>query len=101
MIYGVVCEFSDRVQDGRTLRDIFEHGQGEMSELDIEILKHNTGVRNGPDGIVGEAIDVIACMMDLIRKYDPDVTEEQLAEKMREKCVKWETKTNAGAYTKG
>lgn len=98
-LYSIVSQFSDRVNDGRTLRDIFTHAEGEMRELDSDVGAIMSGTSDpGPDGILGEAIDVIACMMDLIRKQYPDITDEELEWKMTEKCAKWERKTNAGEY---
>lgn len=98
-LYGIVSEFSDRVNDGRTNQKIYNHAMGEMVELQSELLYERAGIAPGADGIVGEAIDVIACMMDIIRKNYPDITEEQLEDIMLEKCTKWERKVNAGEYT--
>ena len=98
-LYSIVSEYSDRVNDGRQNQDIFQHGAGEMVELQSEILLDRAGLAPGPDGILGEAIDVIACMMDIIRKQYPDITDDKLEWKMLEKCAKWERKTNAGEYT--
>lgn len=97
-LYSIVSIFSDRVNDGRTNRKIYDHAVGEMAELDCEIAAKNQGIPAGPDGILGEAIDVIACMMDLIRKNYPMVTDAELEAAMLDKCTKWERKTNAGEY---
>lgn len=97
-LYSIVSEYSDRVNDSRQNQDIFQHGAGEMVELQSEILLDRVGLAPGPDGILGEAIDVIACMMDIIRKNYPSITDEQLEWKMLEKCEKWERKTLEGLY---
>ena len=97
-MYDIVCKYSDRVQDGRTLQDIFNHGEGEMVELQSELLYDRDGLKPGPDGIVGEAIDIIACMMDIIRKKAPELTEEDLGLLMHKKCQKWVMKVEANLY---
>jgi hypothetical protein len=88
-LYKTVSRYSDQIKDDRTLQGIFNHGMGEMDELQSEILYDRDGLKPGPDGIVGEAIDVIACMLDIIRRHDPLITESQLVEIMDRKCLKW------------
>lgn len=97
-LYSIVSEFSDRVNDGRDNFDIFNHGAGEMKELQTELTLKEYEDESGPDGILGEAIDVIACMMDLIRKNYPAVTDVELEAVMLRKCEKWQRKTEAGEY---
>jgi NTP pyrophosphatase (non-canonical NTP hydrolase) len=46
----------------------------------------------GADGIVGEAIDVIQCAIDIIYLYNPSITEEQLNVIMKKKLEKWSKK---------
>lgn len=97
-LYGIVSQFSDRVNNGRTNQDIYNHGLGEMEELQSEVIYKKKNLEPGPDGILGEAVDVIACMMDLIRKNYPMVTDAELEAAMLHKCQKWERKVNAGEY---
>jgi len=92
-MYDIVCAYSDRVQDGREFEDIYKHAAMEMVELRAEILYAKHGFPEGEDGIVGEAIDVIACMLDLIRKHDPFVTQAELEDYIDKKCQKWERKS--------
>ena len=65
---------------------------GEVLELREEIEKVKLGLPPGPDGIVGENIDVIACALDSIFEAAPDITDEQLAAIMFAKCNKWARK---------
>jgi hypothetical protein len=66
----------------------------EVAELEIELDLHERDEPAGPDGIVGEAIDVIACLLDLIIVHCPSITEEDLNVLMRLKCQKWADKAN-------
>ena len=43
----------------------------------------------GKDGIVGEGIDVIICVLDLIRKTYPNITESELEAIADNKLAKW------------
>jgi hypothetical protein len=88
-LIGLVRMLREEVQDGRTLQDIFKHGQGEMEELGDEIELRAKGLTPGPDGIVGEGIDVILCKLDLILEAEPNITNEQILEIARTKGRKW------------
>lgn len=88
-IVSIVRLYSKEIQNGRTLRDIAEHTQSELVELNEEIEKVEKGEDEGSDGIVGEAIDIIACALDAIFKHQPDITEAELDALMYKKCEKW------------
>ncbi len=86
---AIVRGYSEKIKNGRTIRSAFEHMQGEANELDLEITLKNTGMPAGPDGIVGEAIDVISCALDVIFLHKPDITDEELHAIMIKKMEKW------------
>jgi hypothetical protein len=88
-------EVSDLIKDERNLNDILNATVQEVGELATEISIH-TGYRMaepGADGVVGEAIDSIVCLLDIIRRYDPTITREQIEEIASAKLIKWVTKT--------
>jgi hypothetical protein len=73
--------------------------ESEVKELRVEIENpHNPG----DDGIDGEAVDVMACCADIIRRQHPEMGLEELeryvAGIMRTKCEKWQRKAEAGLY---
>jgi hypothetical protein len=78
-LFSHTREYSRLIKNGRTLRDILNHAKSEMKELGEELDRFEAGVPEGEDGIVGEAIDVITCMFDLIAKHCPDITEADVA----------------------
>lgn len=62
-----------------------------MDELHDEIHRANVGLpQYGEDGVVGEAVDVMLCMIDIIYTYDPHITEDQILSVVEEKLDKWE-----------
>ena len=77
------------VKNDRTLDTTFKHASSEMNELAIEIKRHNEGEEPGDDGIIGEAVDVIACMIDLIHMVNPNIESHQVAAVMVKKLDKW------------
>lgn len=98
-VFRIAAYFTPLIEDGRTDLDVLEHMEGEVKELREEIENPENP---GEDGIFGEAIDIIACCVDIIRRHIPGLTDEELerlaAQKMREKCEKWKRKAEAGEY---
>lgn len=89
----LVRGFTDQIDNGRTLQDIFDHGFNEMDkELRPEVAKAMAGEPEGEDGVVGESMDVILCKLDLIFKHRPGITEEELLGIALRKCQKWAEK---------
>lgn len=93
-IFELTKIYGDRVKDDRTFFEPYAHGRLEYEELRQEILNHYTDTPSGKDGIIGEAIDVIACMVDVIQRYDPNFTNEEFKKYYESKLIKWENKYN-------
>jgi CheY-like chemotaxis protein len=91
-ITSIVRDFSDRIEDGRDARSVFHHLLSEADELGVEITAVENGKPEGVDGVVGEAVDVIACALDLIIRHRPGITNDEIAAIMRRKCQKWADK---------
>lgn len=75
----------------RTLHSVFLQAQAEMGELAEEINIH-TGLLNKPagkDGILGEAIDSILCLLDLIHVLDPNIAQGIVNDIAQAKLDKW------------
>lgn len=79
------------VENDRTVLTAYRHAEGELeTELYPEIMKSLNGEPEGDDGIIGEATDVILCMLDIIAMTDPNLTFEQLTSKFFDKKFeKW------------
>jgi hypothetical protein len=101
-VFGVAAAYSARIVDGRTQEDVLKYMKDEVEELELEV----EGQLVGPDGIFGEAIDVMACAADMVirelRKQNPDITIEEAekiaADYMEAKCEKWLKNVEARKY---
>jgi hypothetical protein len=85
----IVRHFAIKIQNGRTIADAARHAGLELVELNEEIALKEQGLTAGPDGVVGEAIDLIACALDIIFVEAPETTNEQINEILLRKCEKW------------
>lgn len=87
-----VFAVSQEVEDGRTPLTILGHATSELGELADEVLiagGHSYKCA-GDDGVVGEALDLMLCALDLIYVHtDGRITEEQLREIAARKLLKW------------
>lgn len=103
-LVAVVSHWSDLIKDGRTLRSVSESIHEEAGEIVEEIDLLEAGAPAGKDGVFGEAVDVIAGALDMIRLVRPDATiadlEAEVAEYLNRKCHKWASKYGGyeGAY---
>ena len=86
----LVLEYSRRIQNTRNLRSVASHFFSEVMELDEELGLVYEGKQPGPDGILGEGVDVILCTIDLIYQQDKNVTADKIIEKIKQKLDKWE-----------
>lgn len=87
----IVRHYSERVQNGRTVQDAFNHMWSEAHELDAEVARFMAGDAMGEDGIKGEGMDVISCVLDVIYLAHPGITNKQMREIMVRKMEKWLT----------
>jgi hypothetical protein len=88
---------SKRVNDGRTAQDILTHAVTELGELalEVQISEGKSYKKAGKDGVVGEALDVISCMVDLIYvHYGRLASEEFMVSLMKPKLDKWKEKAD-------
>ena len=87
-----ILGYSKEIQNGRTINSIWKHFLSEVSELSFEVDVLNGDLppeHGGPDGIIGEAIDGILCLVDLIHQHNPEITEEELRAIAAKKLEKW------------
>ena len=57
----------------------------------VELLEEVDSNSAGEDGVVGESIDMIICLFDLIFKTNPDITHEEITAYTEKKLKKWKT----------
>ena len=84
-----------QIKNNRSLQDILTHLMTEVGELaqEIQIAEGKSYKQHGKDGVIGEAVDLINCVIDIIHQYDNTVTEETLQKINTEKLNKWKETT--------
>lgn len=90
----LVRGYSCTIRNDRSPGNVFDHLRSEVLELWDEIENVEQGRPEGEDGIVGEAMDVINCALDIIYLHRPDLNVRELTEIMTEKCEKWRRKAS-------
>lgn len=85
----IMRHYGPQIDDGRSLADSLRYAARELAELADEIELQAQGKAPGPDGIVGEAIDVMVCMADIIVRAEPEFTDRDLTRRFNQKCRKW------------
>lgn len=92
--FYLIRAYSLAIKNGRTIADVHDSIKEEREELDLEI----SGNGDGRDGILGEAIDEIASVADLIFLSNPEITEDQFMQYLTMKLEKWRTKYSFASY---
>jgi len=87
------CSFSadEKQKYKRTVYSVVSSAMSELGELaeEITISENQSYKTSSDDGVVGEAIDAIICLLDLIHVHNPDITEEQIEIIATRKLTKW------------
>lgn len=91
-LFQTVFEYCRDIKNDRTLDSILDHAKGEIVEIEDEIAILKDGGVPGDDGIIGEAVDVMICLIDMIYRTNPDITSDQLMAIVNAKCSKWALK---------
>lgn len=86
-----IIDAGNMINDGRSAHFIKNHMLKEVQELLDEFIKRDTGLPPGEDGIIGEAVDVALCAIDLAAHEieDPDKRLEIVNEVVVRKLQKW------------
>lgn len=79
------------IKNDRTVQDVLCSVIEEVGELGTEVrVKYGTSYKEpGPDGVMGEAIDGILALIDLIYVDNPEVTETEIMNHVFKKLTKW------------
>lgn len=93
-VVQVVQAASREISNSRDLCSVMLKVVEEVGELgtEVNIATGKSYKQPGPDGVVGECVDAIAALVDLIYIYDPSITEQQLIQLTHAKMHKWATK---------
>lgn len=85
-----ILEVCRNIQSIRSRASVWNHMMGEIQELADEINKFDANVKPGEDGIMGEACDVMLCLVDLIYQYYPEATQQDIYDRIVHKLDKWQ-----------
>jgi NTP pyrophosphatase (non-canonical NTP hydrolase) len=93
-IIGEILKTGQMIQDNRSVNEIFLQLSEEVGELatEISVLRGYSKKPQGKDGVVGEAIDVVICAIDILYVLYR-TSEEDIDAKIREKLAKWRAKS--------
>ena len=82
---------ADNMDRDRSTYSVFASAMSEAGELGQELCIANGDSYKdaSEDGVIGEAIDTIITLLDLIHVRDPNFSEEQLNEYASKKAGKW------------
>lgn len=83
-IVNQILRFSAIVRNDRTPIDVQDHLESEVLELRQEL----DGTGDGKDGVIGEAVDVILCAVDMLHQAGI-TTESQISAVVASKLEKW------------
>lgn len=77
----------------RTKYSVLTSTMSELGELAQEVMikEGHSYKQTGTDGIVGEAVDTILCLLDLVHVVDSTITEKELNTIAKTKLNKWAT----------
>ena len=99
---STIVNVSKKIKDDRSLDKILMHAVTELGELSEEVLiEKGLSYKNpGVDGVVGEAVDLIICVVDLLYIHlkqngvdlSGDVIDAYIKDVAEAKLKKWEEK---------
>jgi hypothetical protein len=86
---------SKRIKNGRTRYAVLAKAQEELGELAQEVMisQDDHYKPEGKDGIIGEAIDLMVCCIDIIYGVNPNITEAEMQVILKKKLAKWVEKS--------
>jgi NTP pyrophosphatase (non-canonical NTP hydrolase) len=87
-----ILAMSASINNNRSVSQIFTYTIEEIGELatELNIADGYSKKEPGSDGVIGEAVDAIICLVDLIYKHNPTITEADLLKVCAVKLAKWE-----------
>ena len=90
-----ILDTSKAVTNDRTISDVLTHAMTELGELaqEVQIAEGKSYKQEGTDGVIGEALDVINCMVDMIYiHYGSLGNEDFMVALNARKLAKWKEK---------
>ncbi len=88
---------SEQIEDGRGCAYILAHTMEEIGELakEVAIEYLNSGKKPDVDGIVGETVDAIICLVDMLYVHCPELDEQDIIDIANKKLTKWKNRRSS------
>lgn len=88
---AVTFATSKAIETERNIQDVLTHLVTEVGELatEVQVATGRTYKKGDVDGIVGEAVDVILCALDIIYLHEGAIDEPKLVALAQTKLNKW------------
>lgn len=85
---------SESIEDNRGVPYVLAHTMEEVGELakEVAIEYLNSGKTPDSDGIIGETVDAIICLVDLLYVHSPELEEEDIIKVANKKLAKWKNR---------
>lgn len=82
---------SEQINDNRGCPAVLAHAMEELGELAKEVAIEHLSSPKKPekDGIVGESLDAIICLVDMLYVHNPTLSEQDLIALANKKLAKW------------
>lgn len=90
MSIETILEVCRTINHRRDIESPFDHLEGEIEELREEISYKLNDMNPGKDGIIGEAVDCILCLVDIIYQADKTVSLVEINDVIKKKLAKWQ-----------
>lgn len=78
-----------KINHDRDIETAFKHLGGEIEELSVEISSSLFDRKPGVDGVIGEAVDCILCLVDIIYQENSLITTYEINRVIHDKLQKW------------
>lgn len=90
-IIDTVFAVSKQVDDNRDLPRVLLSLNEEVGELaqEVKIKLGYSYKEPSEDGVLGEAVDALICILDMLYTADPSITTEQIQNLVKSKTDKW------------
>lgn len=85
-----ILEVCRTIKHNRNIGTAFKHLDEEINELSDEISSVVNNQKPNDDGVIGEAVDCILCLVDIIYQENSSVTTEEIDQVIQRKLAKWQ-----------
>ena len=91
-LFSLIQQYSRSIDNGRSPHSIMSKAASELGEMseEVDIRFSKTSYKKpGKDGVIGEAVDTIIAIVDLICRVYPEMSEQDILKVAQEKLDKW------------